>query len=446
MQTATIENKKFFMIGRIIFYFSLVAFIASPSLVLNPAEASPRDRGGARCDYMDDDCNDIRLNSQGEYEIEIQDWKNPPKNIPWSTIVKVKSPFETYRAVWDQDYKGSSCFLSCNFYNGFISRWTGETLSVAWFSTTCFSGNCSKRYQEIKSGVELIVDGQTFTVYGQGDDMVMPANLRKALEGNANPKISLRVNGDNSAIYNIGEKTARSIHLLVKRVTAEDAELGSQGGTINLTGAIKESEKVSPILKRDLIGVAQISTPKGKGTGFLIDSQGLLLTNRHVVGRFESVGVQFNNGESFKARVIGRTPDLDVALLKLDRKPSRGMRPLPLCVRRDAPVGTDIVVIGNPLGLRSTITRGIVSAVRDENGSAILQIDAPVNSGNSGGPIVNYNAEVVGIVTSKMVALSVEGIGFGISIPSALESLGVTVQNTSLPTNRDVTQCGNFIE
>ena len=76
--------------------------------------------------------------------------------------------------------------------------------SVAWFSTTCFSGNCSKRYWEIKSGVELIVDGQTFTVYGQGDDMAM--NWRKASR-DANPKISLRVNGDNNAIYIIGEKS-----------------------------------------------------------------------------------------------------------------------------------------------------------------------------------------------------------------------------------------------
>lgn len=78
----------------------------------------------------------------------------------------------------------------------------------------------------------------------------------------------------------------------------------------------------------------------------------------------------------------------------------------------------------------------------------MLQIDAPVNPGNSGGPIVNYNGEVLGIVTAKMVALGVEGIGFGISLPSALESLGIKVVTTHIqdPTKTATlaqTQCGN---
>ena len=169
-----------------------------------------------------------------------------------------------------------------------------------------------------------------------------------------------------------------------------------------------------------------------------------MLTNRHVVGRFKEVDVLFNNGETYKADVIGRTADLDVALLKLDRKPSRGVEPLAMCVKRDASVGTDIVVVGNPMGLRATTTRGIVSAVRNEDGAAILQIDAPVNPGNSGGPIVNYNAEVVGIVTSKWVAMNVEGIGFGVSIPSALESLNVSVKPQMPMPNDEVTACGNY--
>ena len=71
-------------------------------------------------------------------------------------------------------------------------------------------------------------------------------------------------------------------------------------------------------------------------------------------------------------------------------------------------------------------------------------IDAPVNPGNSGGPIVNYNAEVVGIVTSKWVAMNVEGIGFGVSIPSALESLNVAIKPQMPMPNAEVTACGNY--
>jgi len=413
-------------------------------------EALSRPNRPGQCDEWEVDCdNDASsnpiVNEKGEIVVEINDWKDPPKSIPWSQIVTIKSPFETYKAVWDQDYTGSSCFLSCNFYNGFTSRWTGESLSVAWFSTTCFSGNCTKRWQNIDHGVEVQVNGQNFTVYGHGDDMVIPSKLRKAILSSSEPKISLRISGNNSSIYNIGTETAKSIHLLVKEYAEEDAKLGSEGGQITLSAAIKESEKASPVLKRTIVGVAQINTPKGKGTGFLIDKSGLLLTNRHVVGRFSRVDIQFNNGESYKADVIGKTADLDVALLKLNRRPSRGVNPLPLCVRKDAPVGTDVIVIGNPMGLRATTTRGIVSAVRNEDGAAILQIDAPINAGNSGGPIVNYNGEAVGIVTSKMVGLSIEGIGFGVSMPSALESLGVTVRNTPSTPNSEITSCGNLV-
>ena len=232
---------------------------------------------------------------------------------------------------------------------------------------------------------------------------------------------------------------------MVKEHADEDAALPNLGGVIRLAPAIAETEKIQPILKRNILGVAQINTPKGKGTGFLIDSSGLLLTNRHVVGRFKEVDVQFNNGSTYKADVIGRTADLDVALLKLDQSPKGGVKPLAMCVRRDAPVGTDIVVVGNPMGFRATTTRGIVSAVRNEEGAAILQIDAPVNPGNSGGPIVNYNGEVVGIVTSKLVAMNVEGIGFGVSIPSALESLGAEIKSQTLMPNTKLSACGNLI-
>ena len=419
--------------------------IASASMLTGEANARPRDPR-ERCTFDADnpDCEEergVKRNEKGEYEVEITDWKEPPKSIPWSTIVIIKSPFETYKAVWDQDYKGKSCFISCDYYFGYTSRWTGESLSVAFFTDGPYSG---KMYQDIKDGVEVQVNGQSFTVYGHGDDMMMPAKLRKAIMATPAPKISLRLEGSNSRIYNIGEATAKAIHIMVKEHAEEDLALPNRGGVINLAAAISESEKVQPVLTRTIVGVGQINTPKGKGTGFLIDSSGLLLTNRHVVGRFKEVDVQFNNGETYKADVIGRTADLDVALLKLDRKPSRGVEPLAMCVQRDASVGTDIVVVGNPMGLRATTTRGIVSAVRNEDGAAILQIDAPVNPGNSGGPIVNYNAEVVGIVTSKWVAMNVEGIGFGVSIPSALESLNVAIKPQMPMPNTEVTACGNY--
>ena len=149
-----------------------------------------------------DDVRGPKLNANGEYEVEITDWKNPPKNIPWSTIVTIKSPFETYKAVWDQDYKGKGCFISCDYYFGFQSKWTGESVSVAFFTDGPYTG---KHYQEIQHGVEVQVNGQRFSVYGHGDDMMLPAKLQSTA-GISYAKISLRIHGNNGRIYNMATR------------------------------------------------------------------------------------------------------------------------------------------------------------------------------------------------------------------------------------------------
>lgn len=382
--------------------------------------------------------------------IEVNDWKEPPKDIPWSEIVTIKSPFETYRAVWDQDYQGRSCFISCDYYDGFISRWTGDQLAVAEFSSHCLMGGCRKRFRDIPYGIEMLINGEMFSLSGSEGLYVLSAKVRKALEASdGDPKISLRLGGSNSSIYNIGPKSARSIKRLVTEEAEQDQAVRSGAVSIQLSPAIAKSDLVQPVIKRTLPGVAEIATPRGKGTGFLIDSKGLLLTNRHVVGRFPEVDVRFNDNRSYRAKVIGRTSDLDIALLQIEGAGKQAKFPsLPLCIQKTPTVGEDIIVIGNPMGLQATTTRGIVSGVRNEDGSTMLQIDAPVNPGNSGGPIVNYNGEVIGVVTTKLVALSVEGIGFGIALPSALESLGVKVTG-SMPSPQlagskaGVTSCGN---
>jgi len=381
---------------------------------------------------------------------EVNDWKEPPKDIPWSTIVEIKSPFESYRAVWDQDYKGRSCFISCNYYDGFISKWTSEQVSLARFSSYCTGlTGCRKNYYEIPYGVELSVDGVIYSLSGSDGLFSLGANARKAIESmGANGKISIRIGGNNQAIYNIGDKSSISISSLMKESIEEDRAVRAKGISVTASPAIAAGSLVQPVIKRAIPGVAQIETPTSKGTGFVIDKTGLMLTNRHVVGRFSEVSVKFNDGRERKAKVVGRTADLDVALLQLEGVGSLAKEPaLPICVRKPAAVGEDIVVIGNPLGLQATTTRGIISGVRNENGTSMLQIDAPVNPGNSGGPVVNYNGEVLGIVTSKRVAVGIEGIGFAIGIGSALESLGVGYKDLVNAGNSKInlTPCNNQI-
>jgi len=382
---------------------------------------------------------------------EVNDWKEPPKGIPWATVVEIKSPFESYKAVYDQDYKGRSCFISCNFYDGFISRWTADQLSLAQFSTYCFSGNCRKSFAAIPYGVELSIDGIQYSLSGNDGLFALNAKVRKALAAmRGDQKIAVRIGGNNQVIYNIGSTSSKSIADLMQASINDDKGVKATGITISAAPAVSAGSMVQPIIKRAIPGVAQIETPTGKGTGFLISSKGLIITNRHVIGRFGEVVVKFYDGKETKASVIGRTSDLDIALLQLENSSNIKTWPaLPLCIRKSPSVGEDIVVIGNPLGLQATTTRGIVSGIRNEDGSTIIQIDAPVNPGNSGGPVINYNAEVVGIVTSKQVAIGIEGIGYAIGISSALESLGLKYQDPVLDDKSKkgskLTACGNVI-
>ena len=164
------------------------------------------------------------------------------------------------------------------------------------------------------------------------------------------------------------------------------------------------------------------------GSGFVISSDGYILTNHHVIeigytSRLPIV-VTFNEGEEFEAEVIGFDSFNDVALLKID---AQGLNPVYIGNSDNIRVGQRIYVVGNPLGdLVYTMTDGIVSALDrvvtvDRNILNAFQLSAAVNQGNSGGPVYNTNGEVIGIVTAKMGRGSIEGIGFAIPINDAIE-------------------------
>ena len=156
---------------------------------------------------------------------------------------------------------------------------------------------------------------------------------------------------------------------------------------------------------------------KGMGSGFVIDPKGLVLTNNHVVEGAVSIRVRFDDGRSFDGEVLGRDPLTDVALVKLKGK----FDALPTVKLGDSAqmkVGDFVVAIGNPLGLASSVSLGIVSAL-DRNIHAgpydqFLQTDAAINPGNSGGPLFNLKGEVIGINT----AITSVGSGIGFAVPS----------------------------
>ncbi len=153
------------------------------------------------------------------------------------------------------------------------------------------------------------------------------------------------------------------------------------------------------------------------GTGFIIDKNGLIITNSHVVERADEIKVKLTDSREFKAAVIGRDPKTDLALIKI----SSPFEKLPVLLLGDSDnirVGDWVLAIGNPFGLEHTVTKGIISATGRVIGSGpydnFLQIDAPINPGNSGGPLINLHGEVVGINT----AIVPGGQGLGFAIPS----------------------------
>ncbi len=173
---------------------------------------------------------------------------------------------------------------------------------------------------------------------------------------------------------------------------------------------------------RDRFPGAGKSAPRefqGAGSGFIISADGYVVTNNHVVERASEIEVLLSNGDSYDAKIVGRDPKTDLALLKVEAD-----EPLPFVALGDsdgARVGEWVVAVGNPFGLGGTVTVGIVSALgRDINSGPYddyLQIDAPINRGNSGGPLFNNRGEVIG-VNSAIYSPTGGSVGIGFAIPS----------------------------
>ncbi len=181
-------------------------------------------------------------------------------------------------------------------------------------------------------------------------------------------------------------------------------------------------EEVSP-------SVVQVITPDGIGSGFVIDSDGLVITNAHVVQGLSTVEVGFTGGRTYRGNVLGVDEVADIALL--DLSVSRSLKVVTLGDSDEIMVGEDVVAMGFPmgdmLGGSPTITRGIVSAKRSVSDVTLLQTDAAINPGSSGGPLFGRNGQVVGVNTAKLFlsddGMPLEGIGLAVSINDVRDRL-----------------------
>lgn len=174
------------------------------------------------------------------------------------------------------------------------------------------------------------------------------------------------------------------------------------------------------IVTRVTPAVVSLATSKGLGSGFVIDAQGFIVTNSHVIGTATEADVRFADGSRYKARLIGKDEETDIAVLKIDAPKTFPV--VRFADDRDIRVGDWILAVGNPFGLGGTVTAGIVSARgRDQIGSGqftdYLQVDAAINPGNSGGPTFDTAGRVIGMNTIAVSSRAGSGIGF--ALPSS---------------------------
>jgi S1-C subfamily serine protease len=236
--------------------------------------------------------------------------------------------------------------------------------------------------------------------------------------------------------YWIGARYAQRVPTSVGAIPAEESSAVKVAGNATLDAT--ESENVR-IYKQASPSVANILTKtveydfffnpvpvEGAGSGFLIDTDGHILTNYHVVQEAQTIEVTFGDHKTYKARMIGADTVNDIALIQIDTK-GRKLTPLPLGDSRSLLVGQRVLAIGNPFGFQSTLTTGVVSSLgrtvqTGENTfiDEAIQTDAAINRGNSGGPLLNSRGEVIGI-NSAIFSPSgtTAGIGFAIPINTA---------------------------
>jgi serine protease DegS len=193
---------------------------------------------------------------------------------------------------------------------------------------------------------------------------------------------------------------------------------------VNIYTARLVTERIQPNAIEELFGDARPRyrqrLEQSLGSGVIVDSAAHVITNHHVIASADLIRAQLADGRVADAKIVGRDPDTDLAVLKLDLKTNIPIMPLGHSDRLR--VGDIVLAIGNPVGLSQTVTQGIVSATgRGQLGVAtfenFIQTDAPINVGNSGGALINADGELIGINTAVLAKnLGVEGIGFAIPV------------------------------
>ena len=398
-----------------------------------------------RKEVLDKETGLMVVEMESDYVMDKSSRKS--KKIIYNQIIKLNSKFDniTEYAVFDKNYR----------YGGgkektVITKWTTDYIKGIYsFWGGCGLLYCSYYSYEIEGGflpspLEIKFEGKNYSLYGDAGKFMLPNSLVNSIKNSKNyDSLSIRIG---SNVVPIGEKTVEKLSLLYSKSIKK-----WQKPKIKLNiNKVKRNPGIKYIAGKSLPSVVTVKAGASQGTGFFINEEGILLTNRHVVSGASNkdIFIETVSNEKLKGKVIFVSRENDFALIKL--LGSITPKPLPICYAEYPVSGEDVIALGSPLGLSNTVTRGIVSAVRRNgsdfksvatDGATLIQTDASINPGNSGGPLLNENGEVIGINT--FAKTSSEGLNFAVSIIDILQQLDVKRPENVETFSRDLNSCGN---
>ncbi|MBN1691711.1 MAG: trypsin-like peptidase domain-containing protein [Dehalococcoidia bacterium] len=253
--------------------------------------------------------------------------------------------------------------------------------------------------------------------------------------------VALLVSGCSAGSVSTEQK---SLNLPSSTATVQVTPLYDEGTVVSLyercIPAVVQVESETTISSK-LLGPFGLDIPnmRGQGSGFIIDTEGHILTNNHVVDKASTVKVVLSDGTELQGKVIGVDRNNDVALLQIDASRAPNMAYLALADSSKVKPGQMALALGSPYGLQGSITIGIISGTgrsipnsNSRNITDIIQTDAAINPGNSGGPLLNSQGEVIGINTA--IEASANGVGFAIPINTARQALPELLKGSTIRT------------
>ena len=414
-------------------------------------------------DPFEEECENEKVVEQYDPETQLDvveyksdlDWKVAKPKLPWSRIVKLKSELDSGYdlMVFDRDYTDS---FSTGAKQGVVTRWSIDSVQgITYTAGGCGFWTCTYErsvVNQLPPSIELFVGSDSYKLYGDNGMFYLPEPFINSIKNASElTKVNLKFKTSSGGygVAPLGPETIQSLKRLYNKAipTWEKPKVN-----ISLQSVSKNKLDVEDIASQSLPSIVMLKNDRSTGSGFILGKD-TVLTNRHVVsGRDPRFLITSPSGAKSEGEVVYIDRKLDFAIVR-----SNGINrssPLPLCYRSYPFPGQSVVALGSPLGLAGTVTTGIVSAVRSPQTSGdlkgvapnyitLIQTDAAISPGNSGGPLLNNRGEVIGVNTWNLGARGgAQNINFAISIVDILKALEVQAPQYSPNLNK----CGNPVK